>query len=66
MIDQISRAEGIALNTIQSKALIGIGIYLAFVLLMSFSFLFFFVWDFMHFSLIRFTVTLDGLLRFLI
>ena len=39
MIDQISQEEGIALNTIQSKALIGVGIYLVFVLL---SFFFFF------------------------
>ena len=61
MIDQISQEEGIPLSTIQSKALVGIGIYLVFVLLGSF-----FSWVLMHFSLSRFTVTLDGLLRFLV
>ena len=39
MIDQISQEEGIPLSTIQSKALVGIGIYLVFVLLGSFFFL---------------------------
>lgn len=38
MIDKISQAEGIAMNTIQSKALIGIGATSAAYLLWSFLF----------------------------
>lgn len=48
MIDQIAQAEGVLLNTIQSKALIGIGCYAEYSLLISvslwrFSFLSFFL-----------------------